>query len=115
MKLPERDELYLRDMLTYAREAVAFAQETTLESLKNKNDSKTLLAVERAVEIIGEAAKSVSPATKELLPQLPWRDMARTRDVFAHHYFKIDVEILWRIVQEDLPVVIEALEAILGE
>ena len=96
MKLLSATELYLREMLIYAGKAVAFAQETTLESL-NKDDSKTLLAVERAVEIVGEAAKSVSPATKELLPQLPWRDMARTRDVFAHHYFKIDVEILWRI------------------
>ena len=63
MKLPERDVLYLRDMLSYAREAVGFANETTLEALKD--DVKTLLALERAVEIIGEAAKSVSAETKD--------------------------------------------------
>ena len=92
MKLPERDVLYLKDMLSYARKAVGFASETTLEALKE--DVKTLLALERAVEIVGEAAKNVSVETKDQLAELPWRDMARTRDFFAHHYFKIDVEIL---------------------
>jgi len=111
MKLPERDVLYLRDILHYAREAVSFAAETTLEELKR--DVKTTLALERTVEIVGEAAKSVSPETKEALPHLPWRDMGRTRDFFAHHYFKIDTEVLWRITQENLPELINALEDVL--
>ena len=92
MSFPERDVLYLSDMLSYAREAVGFTSETTLEELRK--DMRTRLALERAVEIVGEAAKSVSAETKETLPQIPWRDMARTRDFFVHRYFKIDVEIL---------------------
>ncbi len=110
MNIPERDVLYLNDMLSYAREAVSFTTETTLEALRK--DMKTRLALERAVEIVGEAAKSVSAETKGTLPQIPWRDMARTRDFFAHQYFKIDVEILWRIARENLPELISALEEV---
>lgn len=89
MTLPERDKLYLHDMLSYAKKAVKYAAETSLEKLYE--DHKTSLAMERAVEIIGEAAKTVSSETQKELPQIPWRDMARTRDFFAHHYFKIDI------------------------
>ena len=110
MNIPERDVLYLNDMLSYAREAVGFTVGTTLEELKK--DMKTRLALERAVEIVGEAAKSVSVETKETLPQIPWQDMARTRDFFAHQYFRIDVEILWRIAQENLPELISALKEV---
>ena len=113
MNIPERDILYLRDMLKYAREAVSFARETTLDGLRK--DVRTMLALERAIEIVGEAAKSVSAVTKEQLTQLPWRDMARTQDFFAHHYFKIDVEVLWRITEENLPELIEVLESVLPE
>ena len=110
MNVPERDILYLSDMLSYAREAVSFTTGTTLEGLRK--DMRTRLALERAVEIVGEAAKSVSAETREALPQIPWRDMARTRDFFAHHYFKIDVEVLWRIAKENLPELISTLEEV---
>lgn len=113
MKLSERDVLYLKDMRRYAREAVDFASETTLEALRQ--DVKTTLALERAVEIVGEAAKNVSIETKAQLAELPWRDMVRTRDFFAHRYFRIDVEILWHIVEDNLPELIEVLEKVLPD
>ncbi|MEM7736147.1 MAG: DUF86 domain-containing protein [Deinococcota bacterium] len=112
MSIPERDLLYLTDMLNYAKRAVQYASETTLDALAE--DDKTALAIERAIEVVGEAAKSVSPTCREQLPDLPWRDMAQTRDFFAHHYFRIDVGIMWRICQDDLPKLIQQLEAVLN-
>ena len=54
-------------------------------------------AVERCLEIIGEAAKSVSPAVTEAHPEIPWSDMAKVRDRLSHHYHRVDQGQLWTI------------------
>jgi uncharacterized protein with HEPN domain len=60
-------------------------------------------AVERCLEIIGEAAKSVSPSLAEGHPEIPWSDMAKVRDRLSHHYHRVDQGQLWTIASEDLP------------
>ena len=109
--LPERDRLYLRDMLYYANQALDFVNDKTLEDLTK--DIRTQLALERCIEIIGEAAKTVSAETKDKMPGIPWQDIARTRDFFAHHYFKIDLNIMWQIVSHDLPALVGQLEQLI--
>ena len=59
-------------------------------------------AVERCLEIIGEAAKSVSPAVTEAHPEIPWSDMAKVRDRLSHHYHRVDQGQLWTIASEDV-------------
>lgn len=112
MTFPERDLLYLKDMLTYATIATEATATITLEDLQS--DIKTKLLLERCIEIIGEAAKNVTPETQGVLPALPWREMSRTRDFFAHHYFRIDPTILWQICTDELPEVISVLKQVVS-
>lgn len=67
------------------------------------------LALVKLVEIIGEAAKQMSPATRDQHPTVPWSAAARMRDRLVHHYFDIDLDVLWATVRDDLPALTAAL------
>ena len=69
-----------------------------------------MLALGRLLEILGEAAKNVSEATKDTAPRIPWRQIAGTRDRLIHGYFAIDPDILWAIITDDLPPLIIELQ-----
>lgn len=60
-------------------------------------------AVVRNLEVIGEAAKSIGPGTRRDLADVPWREMARFRDLAIHHYGQVLAEEVWVIVEKDLP------------
>lgn len=66
-------------------------------------DIKTQDAVIRNFEIIGEAAKNITDDFKEKHPDIPWKDLAGIRDKLIHHYFGVNLEIVWTIIEEDLP------------
>ncbi len=70
--------------------------------------------VVRQLEIIGEAAKSVSSAFRNTHPELPWKQMAATRNKLIHDYFEVDLLIVWDTVQSDLPPLKQQVERILG-
>ena len=57
----------------------------------------------RALEVIGEAAKNIPSVIRERYPDIPWREMARIRDKLIHDYFGVDLRVVWRTVQEDVP------------
>lgn len=59
--------------------------------------------VMREIEIIGEASKNLSPEFKEKVPEIPWRDVVGMRNKLIHDYFEVDIEAVWKTVQEDLP------------
>jgi uncharacterized protein with HEPN domain len=61
------------------------------------------------VEIVGEAAKQVSDATRSAYPNVPWSAAGRIRDRLAHHYFDINLDVLWPTVTEDLPALLEQI------
>jgi len=73
-------------------------------------DRKTRQAVERNLEIIGEAVRRVSPEVHEASPGIPWRSMIGLRNVLAHEYGDIRYEILWTIVRDKIPPLIRQLE-----
>jgi uncharacterized protein with HEPN domain len=79
-----------------------------------KWDYKTVDAVIRNFEIIGEAAKNLPKETKDLYPTIPWEEMYRLRNRISHEYFGIDYEIIWDIATRHLPMnykdVLAALE-----
>jgi uncharacterized protein with HEPN domain len=60
-------------------------------------------AVVRQLEIIGEAAKRISDETKRSRPEVPWKRIAGMRDRLIHRYFDVDFDEVWKVVEEDLP------------
>ena len=67
----------------------------------------------RLVEIFGEAAKNVSPETREQSPHIPWRQITGTRDRLSHAYFDVDLDIIWDVVTTDLPALVPKLQQLL--
>lgn len=67
------------------------------------------LALTKLVEIVGEAAKHVSPELRAANPDVPWVAAARMRDRLIHHYFDINLDVLWQTVSDDLPRLLDAL------
>ena len=70
-------------------------------------------AVIRNLEIIGEAVKNISPAIRIEYPDIPWKQIAGLRDVLIHHYFGVDLESVWLVVEKRLPTLAERIEFIL--
>ncbi len=107
------DVIRLRHMLDAAREALSFARGKTRSDLDR--DRMLVLSLVKDIEIIGEAAYQISPSSREQLPTLPWEDIIGMRHRLVHAYFDINLDILWKTVQEDLSPFIKILEQALGE
>jgi len=107
------DLVRLRHMLDAAREAMEFIRNSRRKDLDG--DRKLTLALVKDVEIIGEAAYQVEGDTRRNLPEIPWDDIVGMRHRLVHAYFDINLDILWKTVQEDLPPLVQILSAALGE
>lgn len=107
------DELRLRHMLQYAREAVSFAAGKARGDLDR--DRMLNLALVRLVEIIGEAANQVSRERQNRLPEIDWPRVIGMRHRLIHGYDGIDFDILWDTIELELPPLIDTLECILDE
>ncbi len=77
-------------------------------------DELLWLALERAIEIAGEAATHVSDGTKAKLPDVAWKELSAVRVVLAHAYHRVDLDLLWGIAADDLPLVVRALDRLAG-
>src|SRR5687767_1704218 len=107
------DVARLRDALDAAREAVAFAEGATRESLaENRMLQHTLI---RLLEVVGEALNGASPSLRERHPHPPWRGATSMRNRLIHHYFGIDLDLVLDTVQDVLPPFIEAVEKAIAE
>jgi uncharacterized protein with HEPN domain len=73
-------------------------------------DERTYLAVERLLENIGEAARHVSPSSRERLSSIPWQGIVGMRNVLAHQYGAVDQRRVWAVVADGLPKLVAALE-----
>ena len=105
-----RDDAYLVDILESARAAIEYVDGKSWE--KFSKDSLVQDAVVRRLEIIGEAAGRVSTTTQKKYPNLPWQAMKGTRNRVIHEYDSIELDIIWDIVQNDLPFLVKELEKI---
>jgi uncharacterized protein with HEPN domain len=93
--------VYLRDILQSFRNASQFVEELSYE--KFVTDRKTVSAVIRELEIVGEATKQIPTSIKKKYPNIPWSDMAGMRDKLIHFYFGVDMEIIWKTVKVRIP------------
>ncbi len=106
------DSVTLRQMLDHTREAVALAAERSRPALEH--DRMFYLALLKLVEIVGEAAYRVTPATRSAHPDIPWRELIGTRNRLIHGYDSVDFDILWQIATVDFPPMCSHLASILG-
>jgi uncharacterized protein with HEPN domain len=77
-------------------------------------DAVLVGALERFVEVIGEAANCLSESTRESAPEIPWHEIIAMRNRLIHGYFAVDLDILWTVVHDDLPALVTALEPIVA-
>jgi len=104
--------LCLDDIRTAAEKVLRFTQGYDLR--KFLDDEKTFDAVVRNLEIIGEAAKHIPPEIRQRYPQIEWRQITGLRDVVAHEYFGLDEDILWDVIQNRVPKLLDYVRYILS-
>lgn len=110
-RLDYRD--YLQDILDAVNDIESFVGNMSYEDFKK--DKKTLNAVVRSIEIIGEASKNIPGALKAKHKELPWKRMIGMRDKLVHAYFGVDVEILWKAIKEDIPPLRKSIQKMLKD
>ncbi|MBS3072108.1 DUF86 domain-containing protein, partial [Candidatus Pacearchaeota archaeon] len=80
-----------------------------------ENDVDLLDSTLRRIEVIGEAVKNISSELKAQYPDVEWKDIIGTRDKLIHAYFKVDMDIVWDVVENELPKLKEQINSIMNE
>jgi uncharacterized protein with HEPN domain len=104
---------YLEDILEAARKIERFTQGTNYAEFER--DEKTVDAVLRNFEVIGEAAKKIPDSVRQEYDAVPWSEMAGMRDRLIHGYATIDLEIVWTTVEAEIPTLVAQLETVRDE
>jgi uncharacterized protein with HEPN domain len=103
-----RDEAYLLDMLLAARKVMKYVQGVDFERFDQ--DEVVQDAVMRRIQIIGEAARKISPEFKEAHPEISWSEIIGMRHKLIHEYFRIISEKVWATVSHDIPTLMALIE-----
>ncbi len=105
------DEALLADILIAARRVQSFMLGRSRASLAE--DYQLQFAVQKGIEIIGEAAGRLTDATKARSQSVPWRDIVGMRHRLVHDYGRVNFDVLWEVVESDIPLLIAAIEPLL--
>jgi len=111
--MPRDYRVFLDDILEASRKVLDYTAKSSYEEFCA--DHKTIEAVVWNLMIIGEAAKNIPEDMRLQYTDVPWRDMAGLRDVIVHQYFEIKLDVIWKVIQNDLPLVADRLKSILEE
>ena len=107
----KRDQkLYVFEILTQIELIEKSFLGKSKEDLENNLDLKD--ATIRRIEIIGEAIKQISPEIKNKYPQVEWKSIVGTRDNIIHGYFNVNLEIIWEIIDRDIPILKKQMQEI---
>ncbi len=105
--------LYLIDILESGNAILEYNKDMSFETFRN--DRKTYSAVIREFEIIGEAVGKLPDDVKQRYRDVEWQDIKDFRNLLTHEYFGVDLEILWKVIQEDLPGLMKNINEIMKE
>ncbi|MDK2371813.1 MAG: DUF86 domain-containing protein [Candidatus Korarchaeota archaeon] len=111
MKRSYRD--YILDILTSIDEIEEFTEGMDFEEFIG--DRKTINAVIRSLEVMGEAAKKIPRKIREKYPDIPWKYLVGMRDKLIHEYHGVDLGIVWEVVKTEIPPLRPRFERILRE
>lgn len=112
MKHADPDIARLEDMRDFAREARSLVEGVSFEQYAA--DRMRKLALERVLELVGEAARRVSEARQRAIPEIPWQDIVGQRNVLAHVYGRIDHSQLYLTATRDVEDLVAAIDRVLG-
>ncbi|MBF0608117.1 MAG: DUF86 domain-containing protein [Candidatus Magnetobacterium sp. LHC-1] len=105
--------LYIKDIIENMDYAEEFVGNLSYEDFLL--DPKTYYSVVRCIEIIGEASKNVPGNIRSKHRNIPWKKMSGMRDKMSHFYFGIDLEVVWHVVKEEIPMVKPLLKKVYEE
>jgi uncharacterized protein with HEPN domain len=106
------DRLYLGHILEAVERILAYSEEGEANF---RRELKTQDAIIRNLQVMGEAVKKVSAATRAAHPEVPWKDIAGMRDRVVHDYFGVSLDIVWDVVKNHVPPLREKLQAALKD
>ena len=98
---------YIDDMIRFCERVLTFTKETSRAEFPG--DPMRYDATVRNIELVGEAATRIPESVRREYPEIPWRMMIATRNQLIHGYAGIDDDVLWSIVQTDIPALLERL------
>jgi len=111
--MSERPQLlYCQDILESGTAILSYVQGMTCDAFVQ--DRMRYSAVIREFEIIGEAVGKLSEELKSGYPEIPWQDVKDFRNLLAHEYFGVDLEIVWNTIRDDLPLLLDAVQKIVS-
>ena len=104
---------YLEDILDEMKKAEILLEGVTYEQFEA--DFRINYALVRTLEIIGEAAKRLPDSVRQRYPDIPWRGMAGMRDRVVHGYDRVDLQVVWDVVKQDIPHIKPQIEQIVAD
>lgn len=107
----KNDRVYIQHMIDNSDKAINFTQDINRQDFDN--DEKLRLALTHLLQIIGEAARRISPEFRSNYPQIPWKEIVGMRSKVVHDYLNVDEDIVWQTIKHDLPPLVLELEKIL--
>lgn len=105
--------LYLSDIREAIEKIDEFVKPMSFEAFSR--DARTIDAVVRNIEVIGEAARHIPENLRLAYPTVPWKQIVGARAKVVHEYFGIDIEIIWKTIQEDLPILKNEVEVMIAK
>ena len=103
--------LFIKDILQNMNDAMEFIEGISYDQFAA--DKKTLNAVLRSIEVIGEATKNIPDEVRAKYPLVPWKEMAGMRDKVIHSYFGVDLETIWLVIKDSIPAIKPLMQQVL--
>ena len=92
---------YINDLTEACEDILSFTKGMSYSDFTD--DKKTINAVIRSLEVIGESTKNLPASFRSNYPNIPWKQMAGMRDKLIHNYFGIDIQMVWQAVEKHIP------------